>query len=99
MFIDVEKRDLLVRKLRFLARRGGAIIIVEKFTPPSGYIGTVLRRMTMQSKLKQGASPKSILEKDLSLSGVQRPLDKYEIGEDAIEFFRMGEFAGYIIET
>jgi tRNA (cmo5U34)-methyltransferase len=99
MFMSHFDREYLLAKLFTTAHKGGAIIIVDKFIPPNGYIGTIMRRMTMENKLNQGASPKDILEKDLSLSGVQRPLSVSELGPDAVEFFRMGEFAGYIIET
>jgi hypothetical protein len=49
-------------------------------------------------KLDAGVSPEEALLKDMSLAGVQIPLDSYLLGEDANPFFRVGEFAGWIIE-
>ena len=39
-----------------------------------------------------------MIKKELSLSGIQRPLYPGELGEDAVEVFRFGDFAGWIIE-
>ena len=50
------------------------------------------------SKLEQGAEPGAVVRKELSLSGIQRPLYPGELGEDAVEVFRFGDFAGWIIE-
>lgn len=97
MFMSKKRRAKLFQKLRASTEFGGCIILVEKFESIHGYASTVFRRMTSEWKLKCGASPSNILDKELSLSGVQRPLDQGEISE-GIEFFRIGEFAGYIIE-
>jgi len=97
MFIDIEGRIKLIKTLKDNVRTGGAIIIVEKCNPPNGYIGTVLRRLTMEWKLANGATPDDVISKDISLSGVQRPLSN-EIGSEFVEFFRMGEFVGWIME-
>ena len=63
-----------------------------------GYPATVLARLTWASKLDQGAEPGAVVRKELSLSGIQRPLYPGELGEDAVEVFRFGDFAGWIIE-
>ena len=39
-----------------------------------------------------------VVRKELSLSGIQRPLYPGELGEDAVEVFRFGDFVGWIIE-
>ncbi len=44
------------------------------------------------------AEPGAVIKKELSLSGIQRPLYPGELGEDAVEVFRFGDFAGWIIE-
>lgn len=36
--------------------------------------------------------------KEISLGGVQRPVSPRELGPRAVEFFRLGDFAGWIIE-
>jgi tRNA (cmo5U34)-methyltransferase len=90
---------------RFLHRakeglhKGGALIVLEKLENRGGYLGSVFYRMTLAEKLYSGADPKRILEKELSLAGVQRPLDEKIFRElDAVEFFRFGDFAGYVVE-
>ena len=77
---------------------GGAIIVVDKEESPGGYPATVLSRLTWDCKLRQGAEPGAVMRKELSLSGVQRPLYKGELGADAVEVFRFGDFAGWLIE-
>ena len=98
MFIPVTERADLISKLKKQLKPGGVIIIFDKIIAPSGYFGTVLRRLTMDWKLKNGASPKDIIAKELSLSGVQRPISPTILGSDAVCFFTFGEFAGYVIE-
>lgn len=98
MFLPKSKRADLLLKLRSKCKSGGAIIIVDKLEAPGGYVGTVLRRLTMQWKLRNMATPEDIISKELSLSGVQRPLSENELGKDAQRFFQLGEFAGWIIE-
>ena len=78
---------------------GGAIVMVERMQAGSGYTSTVSARLTLSNKLKAGVSPNDIVSKELSLSGVQRPLDSKELPEGAVEFFRLGDFAGWIIEA
>ena len=78
---------------------GGAIIVVDKEESPGGYPATVLSRLTWDCKLRQGAEPGAVMRKELSLSGVQRPLYRGELGPDAVEVFRFGDFAGWLIEA
>jgi tRNA (cmo5U34)-methyltransferase len=98
MFIHPSKRSLLLWKLRSKIEDGGCIIIVDKQIQPNGYIGSVFRRLTMEWKLIGGAIQENIASKELSLSGIQRPLSPKELNYDFVEFFRIGEFAGWIIE-
>ena len=80
-------------------RKHGALVVLEKLQNRGGYIGSVFYRLTLAEKLFAGADAKRILEKELSLAGVQRPLDEKIFKElDAVEFFRFGDFAGYIVE-
>jgi tRNA (cmo5U34)-methyltransferase len=55
-----------------------------------------MRRLTLDWKLKNGATAEEIISKELSLSGVQRPMTKSEL--TGKEFFRFGEFVGWVIE-
>ena len=98
MFLAVPARRKLLARLRKQLRPGGAIIVFDKLVPPGGYPATVLARLTWDSKLRQGAEPEAVVMKELSLSGIQRPLYPGELGEDAVEVFRFGDFAGWIIE-
>ncbi len=98
MFFPVRERKAWLNKMKTLIKPGGALVIVDKTTTPPGYAGSVLRRMTMDWKLKAGSKPEDIIKKELSLAGYQRPIDEksfYPLGE---KFFQLGEFAGWIIE-
>jgi len=80
-------------------RPGGAIVMVERMEASRGYTSTISARLTLSNKLKAGASPQDIVAKELSLSGIQRPLNESELPMGAVEFFRLGDFAGWIIEA
>jgi len=98
MFIPIENRKALINAMKENCTKGGVIIVVDKINDHQGYFSTVLKRLTMQFKLQQGAKPEDVLNKEMSLAGVQIPIDPAILGEDAKQFFRMGEFAGWVIE-
>ena len=98
MFIPIDKRKALIDSMRANCKQGGVIVVVDKVYDHGGYFATVLKRLTMQFKLQQGAKPEDVLNKEMSLAGVQIPIDPAILGEDAKQFFRMGEFAGWVIE-
>jgi tRNA (cmo5U34)-methyltransferase len=98
MFIPVHKRIKVLNKIRENTKQGGVIIIVDKVCDHSSYFGTVLKRLGMHWKIKQGAKLEDVAAKEMSLAGVQIPFDAAMI-PDAKQFFRMGEFAGWVIET
>ena len=97
-FIKPAKREKYFKEI--FDKTKTAVIIVDKVESRSEYLSTVLKRLTTQMKLDAGVSAEEVLEKDLSLSGVQIPVDPYELLAmyDAKPFFRVGEFAGWIIE-
>jgi tRNA (cmo5U34)-methyltransferase len=101
MFIPPHKRNALLDTLMYNLRDGGALVVVEKTIPVGGYASTVLARLTLKEKLNNGVSPKNIINKELSLSGVQRPIDSEKLFSNYkyTEFFRYGEFGGYIVEN
>lgn len=101
MFIPPHKRVALVDNLMYNLRDGGSLVIVEKTIPVGGYVSTVLSRLTLKEKMLQGVDTKDIITKELSLSGVQRPIDpdKLFLKYKYTEFFRFGEFGGYIVEN
>jgi tRNA (cmo5U34)-methyltransferase len=97
MFIPVQQRQKLINRIKNKCEEGGIIIIVDKVCDHVGYFSTVLKRLTMHIKLLQGAKPEDVLIKEMSLAGIQIPIDVELLG-NAKQFFRMGEFAGWVIE-
>lgn len=98
MFLTLEQRQKLVEELYSKCKIGGAIIVVDKIETKSDYLGTINRRLTLAGKVSSGVSAEQIIAKELSLAGMQRPLKDYELPVDAQQFFRFGEFAGWVIE-
>lgn len=98
MFLPVDARARLIGRLRAALRPGGALIVFERMEAVTGYAATVLWRLTLAGKVAAQVEPGEIIAKELSLMGVQRPLRRAELPEDAIEVFRFGEFAGWLIE-
>lgn len=98
LFLSQEKRKYLINRLREKVKTGGAIIIFDKEEPSQGYISIIKVRLALAGKLASGATAKEIIEKELSLSGIQRPISKNEIPTEAQEIFRFGDFFGVIIE-
>jgi tRNA (cmo5U34)-methyltransferase len=98
MFLPIQKRKTVIDAMRANCKQGGVIVVVDKICDHGGYFATVLKRLTMQFKLQQGAKPEDVLNKEMSLAGVQIPINPTILGEDAKQFFRMGEFAGWVIE-
>jgi tRNA (cmo5U34)-methyltransferase len=97
MFVPVRKRRGLIEKMCGAIRPGGAVVVFDKFTPRPGYVGTVAYRLTLAAKRDAGASPAEIVAKELSVSGIQRPMDEVELS-DFVEVFRFGDFAGFVYE-
>lgn len=99
MFLNpADALDLIDRLVDGLAY-GGALILVERFTPPSGYLGLVSSRLTLDAKLRGGATADEIIAKELSLVGVQRPLIRDAVvARGGCELFRFGDFSLYVIE-
>ena len=98
MFIPPAKRGAFIINLRRNINPGGAIVVFDKCIPATGYPATVLWRLALAGKAAAGVDAQDILAKELSLSGVQRPIDPKEI-QPATEIFRFGDFAGWIIEA
>ena len=98
MFVDPKRRVELLEHMRERMNVGGCIIIVDKCEPVGGYLSTVMHNITLQGKIASGTTYEAASRKELSLIGVQRPIDPAILGDDAVEFFRMGDFAGWVIE-
>jgi tRNA (cmo5U34)-methyltransferase len=97
MFLPIGKRQEFIDYLKSLIKPGGALLIVDKCEAATGYEATVFWRLTLAGKIAAGVDAKSVIEKELSLSGVQRPLDPAMLGEEAVQWFRFGDFAGWIV--
>lgn len=98
MFIEPRKRVQLMNHLRNTCRPGGAIIVFDKLEPIGGYASTVFYRLTLAGKRAAGIDTAEIIEKELSLSGVQRPIVESQLGGPAYLWFKFGDFAGWLIE-
>jgi tRNA (cmo5U34)-methyltransferase len=98
MFIPVHERKRVIDRLRANLLKGGVLVVVDKVCDHGGYFATVLKRLGMHWKIQQGASLGDVTTKEMSLAGVQIPFDPSMLGADAKEFFRMGEFAGWVVE-
>lgn len=94
MFLPPADRAVVLDRMRSACRPGGALFLLEKQTGPAGYAGTLMRRISLAAKVAQGESAQSIIDKELSLIGVQRPI---EWGEElGLELFRFGEFVAWL---
>lgn len=98
LFIPPHKRRQIIAALRQNLLPGGAIIIVDKCQETTGYLAKAFWRQTLMQKLSAGAAPADVVKKELSLVGMQRTVDRAEI-EPCREWFRLGEWVGYIIEN
>jgi tRNA (cmo5U34)-methyltransferase len=98
MFIKTSKRSALIQKIMNALNPGGAFVLVDKCAPVAGYPSVVMQRLALAGKVAAGVSAYEIIAKEMSLGGVQRPLEKDELPENAIEVFRFGDFAGWLIE-
>jgi tRNA (cmo5U34)-methyltransferase len=99
MFIPVHERERVLNNLKTNLLKGGVIVIVDKVCDHSGYFATVLKRLGMHWKIRQGAEMGAVTTKEMSLAGVQIPFDPAMLGTNAKQFFRMGEFVGWVIEA
>lgn len=99
IFMPITERAGFLKDFHARLNTGGAIVVVERMEAGNGYPATISSRLTLANKLASGATPDEIIAKELSLSGVQRPLRVSELPAQPVEFFRMGDFAGYIMEA
>lgn len=100
MFLHPSEQQAQLDRWMRSARRGGALVLVERTTSPAGYPSLVLARMTLEAKRNAGANAKSVLDKEVSLAGVQRPVSTRLLeSAGAVEFFRFADFGGYIVEA
>ncbi|MET1062467.1 MAG: hypothetical protein ABWX71_06190 [Aeromicrobium sp.] len=100
MFVPAAEVPALLARVTANIRPGGALVVVERTLPPAGYMSIVTSRLTLAAKAAAGAPADQIIAKELSLAGVQRPVDPALLARfGAVEWFRFGDFAGYVIEA
>lgn len=100
MFIRPDIRYDVIQNYINLTSPGGAVIIVDRTQSAGGDFGSAMYRLTLAEKIKAGADPAKVMDKELSLMGNQRPLPIGWIESmGGKEFFRFGDFAGWIIEN
>ena len=96
MFLTPSEQIELLRILDEKRKPGGVTIVFDKRISEGGYAATILWRLGLVEKLKRGATPEQIINKELSLAGLQRPINPAILG-NAVEVFRFGEFSGWLI--
>ena len=99
MFMPPEKRTAWLRGMRQKIKPGGCMVVVDKCVPFPGYLGTCMSRLALSEKYQAGVPSEQIIEKELSLAGVQRPLCFGTMPPDAKEVFRFGDFAAWVLES
>lgn len=98
MFIPVNQRYGVLRKVRQAVRPGGLMFVVDKMPSIGGYLGTAMARLTLAGKAASGVSGEEIMNKELSLCGVQRPVCP-SLFEGWTKLFQFGEFYGVALEA
>ena len=99
MFVNPKNREPLLDELYEKLVPGGAIVIFDKEVNTDGYFGIVNYRLNLLEKIKTNTNYKDIIDKELSLSGIQRPISKKMLQKyNAMLFFKFSNFVGYIIE-
>lgn len=94
-FVHPSKREDFIDSLKSSCMVGGAFVILEKMKSKAGYLGTALNRVTWRNKIQNGECIEMVVNKELSLSGVQYPLSEKEVeGMDLI--WAYGDFRAYI---
>tara|TARA_R100001163_G_scaffold57268_1_gene45150 strand:- start:1865 stop:2521 length:657 start_codon:yes stop_codon:yes gene_type:complete len=99
MFIEPKYRSDLLDTLYEKLNTGGALIIFDKLESEQGYFGLINYRLTLAEKTKTVKSYKDIIDKELSLQGIQRPISKKLLKKYKPKlFFKFSDFVGYVIE-
>lgn len=94
-FVHPYKRANILKHMKESCEDGGAFLILEKFTNSGGYVGTVFNRITWANKLKAKESLDNIVNKELSLSGSQYPLEESEVSDMEL-VWQYGDFRAYV---
>jgi len=99
IFIPPSERGRLMARIVDGLKPGGAFLMLERITPEDGYVSLACARITMAQKQLQGADPGDIYRKEMSLIGLQRPIERAALLKAGFsEWFRLANFAGFIYE-
>ncbi len=99
MFISPKDRSKLLSNIYDNLNEGGLLIIFDKQENHGGYIGLVDYRLTLEAKTHSTDNYKDLIEKELSLAGVQIPMKFKTIEKyNPYLFFKFSDFVGYMIE-
>lgn len=98
MFLPVVDQQWLFHELYDKLRPGGALVLFERTAQQTGYLSTVVNRLTLAGKVANGVPAEDIVAKELSLSGAQRPIEDPTsmFNANTHEVFRFGDFAGWV---
>ena len=97
MDLPSSPRQLLLSTLRSKMRPGGAIIIINKEKPPRGSMSATASRLTFGCKVEREAHEARKWRGHYTLE-IYSALYRSELGPDAVEAFRLGDFVGWLIE-
>ena len=101
MFLPPVEQEKTLKRFLTQMREGGCFIMFEKTVAADGYLGVSMFRFTMAQKYNQGVSLSAILEKELSLIGVQRPIKDSIFNQEGVkvtQIFQFGDFKGWVFE-
>lgn len=98
MFLSKMERKWFLEKLKANMNLGAIIIVVDKFMDePDPYLSQVLYKLALRFKMKT-TEPIEILQKELSLNGVQYPmLEREFVRFISKQVFQVGNFKGFVL--
>ena len=100
MFLPYSDQEKFLKKVLKSMSPYGVLICVEKQVSGfgDGFFRYAMDRLTMHLKERQGVSKIEILEKELALIGVQRPIRAIRLKKYTIhEWFKIANFSGLAI--
>lgn len=97
MFLPYKRRYKVLNMLKNKMKSNGCLIVIDRFIDEKDrYLSQVLHKLAMKFKMKT-TDAKKILEKELSLSGVQFPMLETELDIFVShKIFQVGHFKGFI---
>lgn len=98
MDLPAPTRQHLLSTLRNKMRPGGAIIIINKEKVPNGSSSAGTSRLAFCCNMGRTDHETRMRKKRYDVLGIQSPLYRSELGPDAVEAFRLGDFVGWLIE-